>query len=161
MINHELGHFIATFYLFAYFLVFILSFMNRNNNKSNLIVVALALSLCIFNQYLKISLGFYFYYLGAAACTLFCILFSLAAHLFLKVKHEISTLFIYGFYFLISISYLVIHRVRVVIFDTDEPIMWLINSQSAFSLTLYLLSICVFVYGTKIKWKWHFGRLSL
>ena len=158
MINHELGHFIATFYLFGYFFIFILSFINRNNNKSNLIVVALALSFCIFNQYLKISLGFYSYYLGAAACSIFAIFFSLAIHLFLQVKHEKSTVVIYGLYFLIAISYLVIHRVRVVIFDTDEPIMWFINSQSAFTLTLYFLSICVFAYGTKIRWNSYFGR---
>ena len=160
MINLDLAYFIAKFYMCAYLVCFILSFLNKDNNKSNLIIVALALVFCIFNQYLKSSLGFYFFYLGGAAGSLFCILLSLITHLALKVKHEKSTLFIYGFYFLIAISYLVIHRVRVVIYDTDEPIMLLINLQSVFTLTLYFLSICVFAYGTRIRWNLYYGRLS-
>jgi hypothetical protein len=159
MIDLELAHFIAKIYICAYLVFFILSFLNKENNKSNLIVVSLALIFSIFNQYLKLSLGFYFYYLGCAAVCLFAVFLSLIIHLFFKVKHEKSTLFIYGCYFLISISYLVIHRVRVVIYDIDEPIMWFINLQSIFTLTLYFLSICVFAYGTKIRWNSYFGRL--
>jgi hypothetical protein len=161
MINLELAYFIAKFYMFAYLFCFILSFLNKENNKSNLTIVALALVFCMFDQYLKSSLGFYQFYLGSAAAPLFCILFSLTAHLIIKIKHVRTTLLIYGIYFLIAISYLVIHRVRVVIYDTDAPIIWLINAQSVFTLGLYLLSICVFAYGTRIKWNWHFGRLSL
>ncbi|PKH86232.1 hypothetical protein [Colwellia sp. Bg11-28] len=160
MIPLEFAHFIAKFYICAYLVCFILSFLNKENNKSNLIVVALALVFCIFNQYLKSSLGFYFFYLAGAAGCILCVFLSLIIHLALKIKHEKSTLFVYGFYFLIAISYLVIHRVRVVIYDTDESIMWLINLQSVFTLTLYFLSICVFAYGTKITWNSYFGRLS-
>lgn len=160
MIDLELSHFIAKFYLLAYFVVFIFSFVNRDNNKSNLIIVGLALCRCIFGQSSKMLFDFYTYYLGAAFGCLLCIVLSLLAHLFFKIKHEKSTLFIYGLYFLIAISFLVIHRVRVVIYDTDEPIMWLINIQSVFTLTLYFLSICVFAYGTRIRWNLYFGRLS-
>jgi hypothetical protein len=161
MIDLELGHFIAKFYLFAYFLVFVVSFFNKDNNKSNLIIVGFALCRCIFGQSSKMMFDFYTYYLGAAFGCLFCIVLSLLTHLFFKVKHSKSTLVVYGFYFLIAISYLVIHRVRVVIYDTDAPITWLINLQSVFTLTLYFLSICVFAYGTKIRWKLYSGRLSL
>lgn len=160
MISLELGHFIAKFYLLSYFLIFIFSFVNRDNNKSNLIIVGFALCRCIFGQSSKMMFDFYTYYLGAAFGCLLCIVLSLLTHLFFKVKHAKSTLVIYGLYFLISISFLVIHRVRVVIFDTDESIIWLINSQSVFTLTLYFLSICVFAYGTRIKWNLYFGRLS-
>jgi hypothetical protein len=159
MIDLELSHFIAKFYLFAYFLVFTVSFFNTDNNKSNLIIVGFALCRCIFGQSSKMLFDFYTFYLGAAFECLLCIGLSLVVHLFFKVKHEKSTLFIYGCYFLIAISYLVIHRVRVVIYDIDEPIMWLINLQSIFTLTLYFLSICVFAYGTKIRWNSYFGRL--
>ncbi len=160
MINLEIAHFIAKFYMCAYLVCFILSFLNKKNNKSNLILVTIALVFCIFNQYLKTSLGFYFFYLGEAASSLFCVLLSLIVHLFFRVKHEKPTLYIYSFYFLIAISYLVIHRIRVVIYDTDEPILWLISLQSGFTLTLYFLSVCVFIYGIKIKWNCYFGRLS-
>lgn len=159
MINLELAHFIAKFYMCAYFICFLLSFINKDNNKSNLILASIALFFCVIDQYLKMSLDFYYFYLGEAAGSLFCILLSLTIHLLLKVNHERTTLIVYSFYFLISIGYLVLHRVRVVIYDTDEPIMWLINSQSVFNLSLYFLSICVFAYGTKIKWNLYFGRV--
>jgi hypothetical protein len=161
MISLGLAHFIAKFYLFTYFVVFVFSFINRDENKSNLIILSLALCYCIFGQFSKMFLSFYTYYLGAAFGCLVSITISLFTHLFFKLKHEKSTLFIYGCYFLIAISYLVIHRVRVVIYDTDESIMWFINLQSIFTLTLYFLSICVFAYGTRIRWSFYFGRLSL
>jgi len=161
MIDLELGHFFAKFYMFAYFLVFIVSFFNKDNNKSNLIIVGFALCRCIFGQSSKMLFDFYTYYLGAAFGCLACIVLSLIAHLFFKVRHAKTTLYVYGLYFLIAISFLVIHRVRVVMYDTDEPIILFINLQSVFTLTLYFLSICVFAYGTRIKWNWHSGRLSL
>jgi len=160
VISLELGHFIAKFYLIGYFLCFLLSYRNRYNNKSNLIIVTLALASCAFNQHLRENLGFYTFYLGAACQVLITLSVSLGIHLYFKIKHERTTLLVYLLYILISISFMVIHRVRVVIFDTDESILWLINSQSAFTLSLYFLSICLFLYGTNIKWKSQFGRLS-
>ena len=143
----------------GYFIVFILSFLNKDNNKSNLIIASLALVGCIFSQYLKESLSFYVFYLGAALQFLVLVLISVFTHLFLKIKHERTTITVYILYILMVISYMVLHRVRVVMYEADEPIMWLINSQSIFTLTLYFLSICVFGYGCKIKWKLQFGRL--
>jgi len=160
VINLELGYFIAKFYLAGYFLCFFLSFNNKYDNKSNLIITTVALINCIFNQYLKEILDFYTFYLGAAFQLLTLLLISIIIHLFFKVKHEKSTVFVYGLYIFIVISYLIIHRVRVVMFDSDEHIMWLINGQSIFTLTLYFLSICVFIYGSKTLWKSQFGRLS-
>lgn len=158
MISLDLGHYIAKFYLVGYFIVFALSFLNKDNNKSNLIIVSLALVGCIFSQYIKESLSFYLFYLGAALQFLVLILISVFTHLFFKIKHEKTTITVYVLYILMVISYMVLHRVRVVMYSTDEPIMWLINSQSVFTLTLYFLSICVFAYGCKIKWKLRFVR---
>jgi hypothetical protein len=160
MIDLELGHFIAKFYLLAYFVVFIFSFINAPNNKSNLIIITLALVFCIFNQYLKFTVDFYNYYLTCAAFALLLILISLAAHFYLKIKHPKTTLFVYASYLSIAASYLIMHRVRIVIFDNDDSIMWLINGQSTFTNTFYFLNILVFFYGTKIKWNSYFGRLS-
>lgn len=161
MISLELGYFIAKFYMMGYFLCFLLSYRNRRSNKSNLIITTVALVNCIFNQYLKEALDFYTYYLGAAFQVLILLFISLIIHLYFRIKHEKTTLFVYGFYILIAISLMIIHRVRVVVFDSDENILWLINTQSAFTLTLYLLSIFVLAYGGLIKWKLPFGRLSL
>jgi hypothetical protein len=159
LISLELGHHIAKVYLIGYCIVFVLSYLNKDNNKSNLIITSLALFGCIFNQYLKENLSFYIFYLGAALQLLALIFISVFTHLFFKIKHEQTSIFIYFLYVLMAISYMVLHRVRVVMYDTDEPILWLINSQSIFTLTLYFLSICVFAYGCKIRWKWQFGRL--
>jgi len=143
----------------AYCIIFILSFLNKDNNKSNLIIASLALLGCIFSQYLKESLSFYIFYLGAALQFLVLVLISVFTHLFFKIKHEQTSVIVYILYILMAISYMVLHRIRVVMYDTDEPILWLINSQSVLTLTLYFLSICVFAYGCKIKWKLQFGRL--
>jgi len=160
VISLELGYFIAKFYLAGYFLCFILSYKNKNRNLSNLIITTIALVNCIFNQYLKEALDFYTFYLGAAFQVLVLLLISLILHLYFRIKHEKSTILVYGLYILIAISFMVIHRVRVVVFDSDEHILWLINAQSAFTLILYFLSICALVYGSKILWKSQFGRLS-
>jgi hypothetical protein len=159
LISLELGHHIAKLYLIGYSIVFVLSFLNKESNKSNLIIVSLALIGCIFSQYIKESLSFYVFYLGAALQFLVLILVSVFTHLFFKIKHEQTSIVVYFLYVLMALSYMVLHHVRVVIYDTDEPILWLINSQSIFTLTLYFLSICVFAYGCKIRWKWQFGRL--
>jgi hypothetical protein len=159
LIRLDLGHQIAKLYLIGYCIVFVLSYLNKDNNKSNLIIASLALFGCIFNQYLKETLSFYIFYLGSALQLLVLILISVSTHLFFKIKHKKTTITVYILYILMVISYMVLHRVRVVMYDTDEPILWLINSQSGFTLSLYFLSICVFAYGCKIKWKLQFGRL--
>jgi len=160
VINLELGYFIAKFYLAGYFFCFLLSYKNKQKNLSNLIITSIALVNCIFNQYLKEALDFYTFYLGAAFQILILLLISLIIHLYFRIKHKKSTLVVYGLYLLIAISLMVIHRVRVVIFDSDEHILWLINAHSVLTLTLYFLSICVLAYGSKILWKSQFGRSS-
>jgi hypothetical protein len=160
MISLDLGHFIAKFYLVGYFICFLISYSNKDNNKSNLIIVTYALVFCLFNQYIKSVLDFYTYYLGCAFSCLVCLVFSLITHLIMKIKHAKTTIYVYVIHLLIALSYLVIHRVRVVLFDSDEHILWLINSQSGFTLSLYFFSICVLFYGSKILWKSQFGRLS-
>ncbi|NQZ24512.1 MAG: hypothetical protein HRT53_21005 [Colwellia sp.] len=159
MISHELGHFIAKFYLVGYLVCFIFSFLNKFNNKSNLIIITLAFVFCVFNQFLKVKLGFYTFYLGAALGLSVCVFLSVTFHFFTKVLHKKTTLVVYSFYISMAISYLILHRVRVVIYDSDEPISWLINAQSVFTLTLYFFSIVIFLYGCKVKWKLQFGRL--
>jgi hypothetical protein len=160
VISLELGYFIAKFYVVAYFLCFLFSYQNKLNNQSNLIITTTALISCVFNQYLRETLGFYMFYLGAAFQVLFSLLISLIIHLYFKIKHEKTTVFVYWIYVLIAMSFMILHRVRVVIYDNDEPILWLINLQSAFTLSLYFLSICLFLLGCNIKWKSQFGRLS-
>jgi hypothetical protein len=160
MIDLELAHFISKFYLFLFFICFVLSFINKNNNKSNLIIISFFLIHCLIGQTSKMSFGFYTYYLVSAFSCLMVIIFSLLLHLYLRVEHKFLTVINYIFLILISMSYLIIHRVRVVIFDTDEPILWLINTHSALNLVLYFISICFFLYGSNIKWKSQFGRLS-
>jgi len=160
MISLELSYFIAKFYLLAYFVFFIISFLNKENNKSNFIIVSLVLINCIIGQYVKELLGFYTFYLGATLQCLVVIALSLFLHLFFKVKHEKTTYIIYLFYFFIALSFLILHRVRVVIYDSDESILWLINTQSVFTLLLYFLSIIVLAFGCKNKWKYFSGRLS-
>jgi len=160
MINLELAHFIAKFYLFSYFICFLISFSNKHNNKSNFIAITFALVFSLLNQYIKQTLDFYTFYLGSAAGCLIYVLFSLITHLVMKIKHVRTTVIIYVLYILISLSYLIIHKVRVVIFDSDEHILWVINAQSIFTLAVYLINICLFAYGSKILWKSQFGRLS-
>lgn len=160
MITLELAHTIAKFYLVAYVICFVLSYTNVKENKSNLIIISVALASFIFNQYLKEEGDFYTFYLLAATAAMNVILTTIALHTFFTVKHSRSTLWIYLIYFLIAISYMIIHRVRVVIYESDEPILWFINAHSAFTLSLYILSICIFIYGCNIKWKVRFGRLS-
>ena len=158
MINLELAYFIAKFYLVGLCICFVLSLLNLHNNKSNFIVVTFALLHCFIDQFIKTSLDFYTFYLGAAFECLVFILLSVAAHLYLKIKHAKSSVIVYIIYLLIALSYLILHRVRVVIYSTDEPILWLINMQSVFVLTLYFFSNCFVVYGSKIKWNSGFGR---
>jgi len=160
MIDLELAHFISKFYLFLFFICFVLSFINKSRNKSNLIIISFFLIHCLIGQTSKMSFGFYTYYLASAFLCLTVIILSLFLHLYLRIKHEFVTVLNYILLILISMSYLIIHRVRVVIFETDEPILWLINAHSAFTLLLYFLSICFFLYGSNIKWKSQFGRLS-
>ncbi len=160
MITLELAHTIAKFYLVAYVFCFLFSYRNRRNNKSNFIVILVAIASFLFNQYLKEEGDFYTFYLLAAAAAMNVILTSVGLHLFFTIKHSRSTLWIYLIYFLIAISYMIIHRVRVVVYESDEPILWFINAHSAFTLSLYILSICIFIYGCNIKWKVQFGRLS-
>ena len=160
MITLELAHFIAKFYLVAYILCFVLSYKNVKENKSNFIIIMLAIATCIFNQYINTDADFYTFYLVMAITCTNVILASVGFHIYFSIKHSRSTLWTYSIYFLIAISYMIIHRVRVEIFDSDEPILWFINAQSAFTLSLYFLSICIFIYGCNIKWKLQFGRLS-
>jgi hypothetical protein len=160
MINLELAHFIAKFFMIFYFVCFLLSLANKHNNKSNFIAITFALIFSVLNQYIKQTQGFYTFYLVSAVSCLFYVLLSLITHLLIKIKHVKTTVYIYFFYILIALSYLGLHRVRVIIFDSDEHILWVINTQSVFTLILYFLCICVFVYGSKILWKSQFGRLS-
>lgn len=159
MIEHELGHLIAKFYLVGYLICFIFSYLNKNNNKSNLIIITFAFVFCIFNQFIKTEFGFYTFYLGAAFGLLACISSSLVFHFLTGVRHRKPTLIVYFIYISMAVSYLLLHRIRVVIYDTDEPILWLINAQSVFTLTLYFFTICIFFYGCRVKWKLQSGRL--
>lgn len=158
MIDLELAHFVAKFYLIGLSLCFICSYINRRKNKSNLIAVTFSLFHCIIDQFSKVKFDFYTFYLGAAFGCLVFILITVLVHVHLCIKHVKTTVIIYVIYFLIAISFLILHRIRVVIYSSDEPIMWLINLQSVFILTLYFLSVCIFVYGCKIPWNTQFGR---
>jgi hypothetical protein len=160
VITLELSHFIAKFYLVADILCLLLSYKNLRENRSNFIVIALVIATCIFNQYIKTEADFYTFYLVAAITCTNVILTSIGFHINFSIKHSRSTLWAYSICFLIAISYMIIHSVRVEIFKSDEPILWFINAQLAFTLSLYFLSICIFIYGCNIKWKLQFGRLS-
>jgi hypothetical protein len=161
MISLESAHSIAKLYLIGYFIFFIASYLNQENNKSNLIIVSLALVNCLCSLYLTEHASFTTYYLWSSLQQLVVILFCVFIHLYFTIKHEKTTLTVYFFYIVISISFLLIHRIRVVIYDSDEPILWLINAHSVFTLSLYFMSICVFSYGCKIEWKLQFRRLFL
>ena len=161
VINLELSHFIAKFYLVALSICFVFSFININKNKSNFIVVTFAFLHCFIDQFIIINLGFYTFYLWAAFECLVFILLSAAAHLYFKIIHVKTSVIIYVIYLLIALSYLILHRVRVVIYSTDDPILWFINSQSVFVLILYFFSNCIVVYGSRIKWNSVFGRYFL
>lgn len=158
VINLELAYLITKFYLVALSICFVFNFININKNKSNFIVVTFALLHCFINQYVKTSYDFYTFYLGFAFECLVFILLSVAAHLYFKIRHVKTSVIIYVIYLLIALSYLILHRVRVVIYSTDDPILWFINSQSVFVLILYFFSNCIVVYGSRIKWNSVFGR---
>lgn len=160
MISLELAHFIAKFYVLLFFICFLVSFSNKGFNKSNLIIVSFALIHSILGQSGKVAFDFYTYYLACACFCIFVIASSMLTHIYLRIKHEAVTVIIYSLYIFICISYLIIHRVRVIVYDTDEPILWLINSQSVFTLGLYFISISLLLYGCNIQWKSQFGRLS-
>jgi len=159
VITFELGFFIDKFYLVGYSLVFIVSYLNQKNNQSNLIIISLTLIHCLFTMFLRGETSFYTFYLWAAFTLSSVILLSIIIHLFFQIKHQKTTVKVYYLYILSSIGYLIIHRVRVVIYDTDDPIFWLMNLQSGYNITLSFLAICLFVYGCNIKWKSQYGRL--
>ena len=64
------------------------------------------------------------------------------------------------FHILIAISFMVIHRVRVVIYDSDESILWFINLQSAFTLSLYFLSIFIIFFLCSSSFKYLFANID-
>ena len=161
MINLELAHFFTKFYLVGLFICFLLSYINRHKNKSNLIAVTYALLHCVIDQFTKSLFDFYTFYLAIAFGCIMFVLCTALTHLYFRLRHMKTTVFVYAIYFSIAISCLILHRVLVVIYTSDESILWLINLQSGFALTLYFLSICTFAYGCKISWNTLFGRFSL
>lgn len=158
MISLESAHFITKFYLIGYFICFVLSFV-KENNKSNLIIVSLVFFYSVLDQYLKMELGFYTFYYGAALGCATVVLVSVLSHLYLKVRHQKVTALMYICFLLMAASYMIVYRVRVVIYETDEPISWLINGQSWFTLIIYFLILLLCFYGCNVKWKLQFGRL--
>jgi len=127
VITLELGFIIDHYYFVGYLLVFILSYSNKNNNKSNLIIISLVMIHCIFHMYLRDEPDFYTYYLWSAFKRCLMIFLSIIIHLHFHIKHQQTTVYAYYLYIMCSFGYMMIHRVRVVIYDTDEPILWLMN----------------------------------
>jgi hypothetical protein len=54
---------------------------------------------------------------------------------------------------------MIIYRVRIVLYDSDENIMWLINTQSALVLTADFLILTV-LSQKAFKWNLRYMRYS-
>lgn len=157
MIDLAFSFFIAKFYMFGYLLCVFLSWHARESNKSNVVVSSLALVNYFVGQNIKENSTFETFYLAAALQMLMLVMCNIVVHIALRIQHAKTTLIVYCLYTLLAMSYLGMYRIRVKMFDSDERIMWIINSQSAFVLTLYFCTICLFIYGSNIRWKLLFG----
>lgn len=161
MIDLEYSYLITKFNIVAYFVCLIFLIRPPNVSYSLSIICVFSIIHLFTGQYVKEYFGFSEFYLAAALEPLALILTCVITHLFLKVLHTKVSFYIYILYLLMSVSYLIIHRVRVVIYDSDEPIMWFITSHSILINSIYFVVFCLFIYGSKVKWKLLFGYLYL
>jgi hypothetical protein len=112
-----------------------------------------------FAQTLLEMTSFYTFYLYFAACCIAVIASSLFFHVILRVDHSKSVYFVYGLLFFKFFMYMLLYRVRVIVYSSDESIMWLINTQSFLVLLSDFLIVLILALRVS-KWKLRFMQFA-
>jgi hypothetical protein len=131
----------------------------KSIKKTELIVLPCLILGMFSGYYILENSDFYSFYLNAALNSLLIVAVSVFIHNELRVEHSRAVYLIYGLLLFDVLLYMIVYRVRVIIYDSDEPIMWLINAQSFFILTCDFLIISILVIKVS-KWKLPFMRFS-
>ena len=159
MISVELGYLITKVNLFFLAALFVFGYKKERLNTSEIIIFVCVAVNYNFSQLLLETTDFYTFYLYFAAKALLVIVISLIIHLAMRVEHSNYTQLAYALLLTKFVLYMIVYRVRVVIYDSDKHIMWLINSQSM--LVLFCDFLIIIVLFLKVsKWKLPYMRYS-
>jgi hypothetical protein len=110
-------------------------------------------------HYILQNSGFYVFYLYGAANSLAIVAISVLVHNEMKTEHSNSVYIIYALLLFKFLSHMLLYRVRVVIYESDATIMWLINGHSFVVLFCDFLIVLVLVTQVS-KWKLRYMHFS-
>jgi hypothetical protein len=159
MIGIETGYLMIKVYLIILAVLLLFGIKKNKVDKTEIIIYSCIAINCNFIQTLFESTDFYTYYLYFAANCMLVVVCSLLVHVLWRINHSKAAYSVYGLFMFKTLLYLILYRVRVVLYDTDEPIMWLINGQS------FLILLCDFfvllILALRVsKWKLRYIHFS-
>ncbi len=131
----------------------------RTIRKTEVIILSCLVVGGVTGHYILQNSDFYGFYLYAAANNLVVVAVSAFVHAEKRVEHSRVALMIYGLLLFKFLLHMVLYRVRVITYDSDEPIMWLINGQSSLVLLCDFL-ILLFLAIKVSKWKLRYMHFS-
>jgi len=159
MITTEEAYLINKVYVLIYSVILIYGVKAKTIEKTEMILLPCLMVGTFSIYYILQHSSFQDFYLYDALNCLSIVVVSLFVHNERRVNHSKSVYFIYGLLLFKFLMYMVIYRVRVIIYDTDAPIMWLINTQSV--LILLCDSLIVLILSLQVsKWKLRFMQFS-
>jgi len=159
VISVEQAFLIAKFNIIILAVILIYIFKTDSLKTSEFKVVCSLIFGVFVGYYILQNASFYDFYLYAAASNLFIVGVSILAHNFMKAEKSKTVYLIYGLLFFKFLLHMLLYRVRVIIYDSDEPIMWLINGQSFAILFCDLLIVLVLALQVS-KWKLRYMQFS-
>jgi len=159
VITVELGYLIVKIILAVLAVLFIYGIKKNRLDKTEIIIYACVGISYHFAQALLEMTSFYTYYLYFAACCMAVVASSLFFHVILRVEHSKSVYFVYGLLFFKFFMYMLLYRVRVIVYSSDESIMWLINTQSFLVLLSDFLIVLILALRVS-KWKLRFMQFA-
>lgn len=125
--------------------IFLYGYKSKRLDTTEMLILVTMLVSVISSQVITQKTDFYTYYLSFASNILMVITVSIFLHILWQEMHSKLTYFIYGILFVQFLSHMLLHRVRTQIYNSDEPIMWLINGQSMVIIACNVLIIFVLI----------------
>lgn len=159
MITLDVSFVLIKVYTIILVSIFIYGFRQKKLETTELIISATMIFSVVGSQITTQDADFYTFYLSFAATCLAIVSASIFLHVIWQEVHSKATYFIYGLFLVKFLSHMLLHRVRTQVYETDEPIMWLISGHSALVITCDVLMVTVLFLRVS-KWKLHFMRLA-
>ena len=133
--------------------VVVFALKNSKVSKSTLIISVVILVNWLVSQFTKEKVVFDTQYTAFAMEALFTIVLSAFVHVSMRIFHDSYVYIIYMVFGVKFMSLMIVHIVRLKVFTSDEPIIWLLNLHSFVVIFSDVFIVLCLFFGGCLKWK--------